>query len=230
MTKRQQQLQRRNARANRVATSTAHAEGNAPTSVGHFITAKPSSVTIRNSEIWTTMNFTGAAEGYILIPVSCYGPAWLDVLSQSYSKFKFKKFAVSFVPSCSTTTSGVVAIGCGFDMADNVAVNTAGYQRTPATAAGGFTNSVQLWKPSSISPVWGASRVEFPQARFTENRIATAVDWDSLATTTAAGRDRNWFADGYIVVATDGPVSTALGRVMVEYEVELFNPYQALGQ
>lgn len=228
MTIKRKQRTRRNVRANMLANQAGMSQINAPTSIGRTLSSNPTTFTISNSEVFTTVAHSAASlEGYCVLPISTFCATWIANLALNYSKFRFKRFKANYVPNCSTTTPGVVSMGCGYDMADTFATNTGGYSPTFNTAAVGTCNIVQLWKPSVISPVWGNASISFPPTRFEELKVPGTADWDVGTTTGAAAKDRNWFSDGYIVVCTDGPSSTSLGRIVIDYEVELMHPFSS---
>lgn len=228
MTVKRKQRVRRNVRSNNLSNETMLTKNTAPTAISRTITSKVRPFIVRNTEVFTTATHSFASlEAYSVLPISTFAFGWGYSLALNFSKFRFTKFHVKYVPNCPSTTAGAIVMGCGYDMADVFATNTGGYAATFQTAGLGTVNKIQLWKPSVISAVWQASEVAFPAERFTENRVPGSGDWSNGITTTDQALNRNWFSDGYIVIGTDGPSAVSLGRIVVDYEIELFNPFSA---
>lgn len=182
---------------------------------------------VHNTEIISSVTTTLATSSYYTVfPVSPTFFTWLGTVADNYSKFKFRKFRVTYVPSVGTTTNGNVAMGFGYDMGDVYPTSTGGLATNqPASAT--ENDSVVSCRPSVMMSAWEESSIEFPPDRMKENRFIDQGDWNFPSTTIASALQRNWGSDGYVLVNGIGPASTNLGKIHIEYIIELINPIRA---
>jgi len=91
------------------------------------VTTYQDGVRIRNTEQFLGQGLTitnGSTKG--LLTVNPAGPAefpWLSRLAQNYSKYRFRKLVISYVPYVGTTTNGFVGIGSFYDSEDAIKFN-----------------------------------------------------------------------------------------------------------
>lgn len=182
------------------------------------------STVIRNTELVFTITLSAIGPAtYSVFPVSPFAFPWLGFVAQNYSKFKFRKFHVTYVPAVGTTTAGNHAMAFGYDMADVYPLNTGGFGLNNNTSLND-QDRIVTFRPSALTAVWEEANLEFPVERFQENRFLDATDWNVLSTTVSSALQRNWGSDGYLATVTNGPLSTSLGKISVDYEIELINP------
>lgn len=79
--------------------------------------------TFSNSEFITDV-FTGASGSSQIIgininPANTEFTPWLSRISYGYELYRFRRISVTYNPTCSTSTAGVVVMACDYDSTDN---------------------------------------------------------------------------------------------------------------
>lgn len=143
--------------------------------------------------------------------------AWLAGVAANYSKWRWVKLHVYYVPTTGTTTTGGVGFGFGYDMAEA--------QATSVSEIVGMDQGywAASWMPMQSARVFDVGRVEKVWWPY----IGGAV-FDALT-----GTDQNIYSPGYIEEGVDASSVTAgstLGFVWVDYIVELCDPIPAARQ
>lgn len=127
---------------------------------------------------------------------------WLSNVATSYEKYRFRSITLRYVPMCSTASAGRVGIGFDYDSSDPV----------PGDRTEFFSLTSQMtsavWAPCSLS-IKTDNVFRFVGTHYsTDNKL---VDL------------------GQVLVYTEGTTSSlACGDLIMEYEVELIMPQQAL--
>lgn len=198
--------------------------GDIPGGVSRAMSFQPQTTVITNTEIISSVSTILNTASYTTIfPVAPTFFTWLGSVAQNYSKFKFTKFRVTYIPTVGTTVAGNVSMGFGYDMGDVFPTNAGGIGINTGGAAGDIDTIVNF-RPSIMLTAWEEGSLEFPRERMKENRYMDTVDWAAALVTSDAAFRRNWGSDGYLLVSGFGPASTTLGKVHIEYTIELYDP------
>lgn len=202
--------------------------GNAVTQLSRSVPSPP--VRITGSHAMTPV-FSATGVGFsrwYVYPVGTVmagSGSWLYGLSQSYSRFKFHRVKVSWVPQCSTLERGQYTLGVGYDMTDFFAQVSGGINLNGTNSATDYTGDAMALRPSTSAAFWQPSSIQIEKSRFKVNKIPSIGDYNAAVTTIEASTTRNWFADGYIYLAlTANDTVTPMGRVIVEFDVEFYDP------
>jgi hypothetical protein len=153
-------------------------------------------------------------------------PSWLAQVADLYSKYRWLKCTLIYVPKCPTTTSGSVVMALTYDRND----------AAPTTRA----QLSQSYKAINFPPYAGYDGAVFLNSTGGQgSQTALYVDLDvtkldkpwyptiSSAAFAALGvLDQNQFCPASLVVASDGgPVAaTPAGDVFIKYTVEFIEP------
>lgn len=184
----------------------------------------PRSVRVCNTEVLLNINTLAlgatSVARVLLMPNSM---AWISGVAQNFSKWRWLRVRLVYVPSCSTATSGTFAMGLGYDNQD---------------ATGSSLTNVQAMYNSVSCPSWGGADGsgaltgnDFPP--ITPTTVAMDLDvsrlslpWYPYSSTVPSGIDANQNVPAYVYLAsTGGPAAaTAIGQVFCKFEVELIEP------
>lgn len=124
---------------------------------------------------------------------------WLSAIATRFEMYRFRKLRFTFKPSCSTTTSGYIALGFDFDA----------YDEDP-------TKNVMLtWKYSAKSALWQTVTLDVSA----DSRISTPRYCNS----TPSGDKRLDFLGNFYAL-TLSTAETLAGELFVDYVVELIQP------
>nr|UHS72224.1 MAG: putative coat protein [Tombusviridae sp.] len=151
---------------------------------------------------------------------------WLNGLAVNYSKYRWLRLQIYYIPICPTTTAGVFAMGLTYD--DNDAVT------------GGTVALVQQMNRSVSGPVWagydGASGLNSTGYAIPPGSIAIDVDVDKFdkpyykyATGAQIAAmslvDAGIYVPSMLVISSDsGAATQSVGLVMAKYSIELIEP------
>jgi len=180
---------------------------------GARIKSQGAKVYICNTEV-AVNTLTIAAAGAASIGVTPLIPssfAWLTGVAQNYSQWNWRYLKISYIPFCSTSTAGRFGMGLTYDAGDTTATTMA--------------QVIQLDR-SVVAPVWGTNDksvdIIVPTDRlFGKNyRYINGANYGALASAT----DKNVYCPALVMYGTDSGVAGSAGTLMVEYEVELFDP------
>lgn len=168
---------------------------------------------------------------YYVYPISNFMgsgvDSWLYSVSLNYSKIRFRKLKFHYVSSSPTTLVSNVSMGVGYDMADFFPETVGGILLSGVDAAADYTGPILTLNPSVNVPVWQNAEITVDTKDFQINKVCTAGDFNAASTTVLSALSRNFFSDGYLVVAVafnntaNAPVA---GRIIAEYEVEFYDP------
>lgn len=185
-----------------------------------------------NSEVVGTVALAAAGAFQFaslnLIPTNC---PWLGGNTAtgpagSFSKWRWLRLRVVYVPTVNTTSSGRFAIGVSYDNGDTAATTVTQvqsmYDSTSAPVWAGWEGASLLHdlnKP--ISSVSGAVSLDIDVTRFDKlwyPFIQVGV-FNGLNTT-----DKNSYSPCQLFIASSGGVVGAVGDIHLSYEVELIEP------
>lgn len=184
----------------------------------------PRSVRVCNTEVLLNINTLAlgatSVARVLLMPNSL---SWINGVAQNFSKWRWTRVRLVYVPSCSTATSGTFAMALGYDNQD---------------ATGSSILNVQSMYNSVSAPSWGGADGAgaltgdtFPA--ITPTTVAMDVDvtrfslpWYPYSPTIPSGVDANQNVPCYVYLAsTGGPATaTAIGSVFCKFEIEFIEP------
>lgn len=131
--------------------------------------------------------------------------SWLSVIAGNYESYKFHKLRFRYVHSCSSTTTGNVYLTVDFDPQDPPPYNERQMSNYQGTVSG--------------SP-WTDFQYDCTQANLSKRKSYFVRNSSETAPTT----DLPLYDTGVFTVATVGTGTAALGKIWVEYDVELQTP------
>jgi hypothetical protein len=154
--------------------------------------------------------------------------AWLNGVASSYSKFRWLRLRIIYLPSCPTTVGGNVTLGLGYDEIDDTPTTfpqaTASYHSITTTPWGGYEGAMLLNDDTFQRPPAGAVCVDVDVGRF--DKLAYPY---VTAANLPTGVDANQYVPGHVDVTVSSAVSTSnLGMVYFKYEIELLEPISNL--
>lgn len=160
-------------------------------------------------------------------PFAC---TWLAGISTSYSKFKWRKVRIIYIPIVPTSTTGQIVMRLGYDYNDATVTSVVqaqiAYQSTTQPVWGGYEGSYLLNADSFPVPTSGSVYMDLDVERLEMPfyPIVTVGTFNA-----AAAGIQNSYSPAYVDVTTSGGPATAtnIGTVFIKYEVELIEPTPA---
>jgi hypothetical protein len=159
----------------------------------------------------TTFNCSSFAT---LMPGDPCSYPWLSKIAASFAKFNWRKARLMYVPTCSTTTGGVVII----------AFDTNAQRTTP-------TSKVALleYESSCRGAPWAANSMDCKGMNqklysFYGNQPNSNETGAVTSTSTYLNVDIKTYSAGQIFVGLDGVSTGTVGELYLEYEVEFSEP------
>jgi hypothetical protein len=160
-----------------------------------------------------------------LVPASM---PWLNGVAINFSKYRWHKLQLIYIPTCPTTNPGTVAFGLTFDDLDSLAgLNMGHVQQLFHSVAcptwAGFEGATMLHsegyapKPGAVYSTVDCDRFDQPWYKY-----ATQLQ---IAALTAAETGR--YVPASLIIGTDGGAAAPLiqvGRIYAKYLVELIEP------
>jgi len=221
-TKQQQQKQTNGMSASIKTISAPASRSNVVTKMSpRMTTTKNGNVIVRNTEIAINTIAVAAAgaftsNGFSLMPISL---AWLNNVAINFAKYTWRKARFIYVPYCSTTTAGRIAMGLVYDTADSSSTTVA---------------EVMALNKGVISPVWGNNAgnstitidVDVNNLPLKKYQFITSAGYSALTSAT----DRNMYNPCLLQIGTDNGVAGNVGSILLEYEIELMEPMVAARQ
>lgn len=196
----------------------------------------PDGVVVSNTEQLTgsIVEFSGTGNlqkaTYFLSPASLVEFPWLSRIARNYSKYKWRKLCVSYVPFAPTTQQGYYSMASAYDAEDALRFRA---------AAGGFAISNQ--PQFSIGPVYAGGSISS-----NENQVGSdnwhgiefdlkhnATEWKLIDPGVPLSLDSgdearlNQACGTYMLAQYAGPntgEATSIGALYVTYEVEFTQP------
>lgn len=185
---------------------------------------------VSNTELFATVS--GAAAGVFNLTRTFLIPGfmpWVSGVSINFSKWRWVRLRLIFVPSCSTATSGTITMSLGYDNTD--------------TTPGGIAAAQAAYRSETFPPWGGVGGIgALNDASFTSKPPQSViVDVDTKRLTlpwypytntpqflSLTGADRNAFNPAYLDIGQLGVSSTAVvGSIFAKYEIELIEPISA---
>lgn len=131
---------------------------------------------------------------------------WLSGVARNWEKYKFHKLIFHYVPRCSTSTAGSVMMAFDYDSADADPVSD---------------QTILSYDNCQDSAPWNSLKLVCPSGKLAEGPLQRFVRHAVLP----SNLDIKTYDVGKVCVASsDCQGSTPLGRVFVDYDVELFIP------
>lgn len=133
---------------------------------------------------------------------------WLSALAGRYQRYRFRKVAMTFISESPSSVAGAVVIG---------------FDRNAATTAPTTKMAMMELQDSIKCNAWD-------HASLSINMKSTPTLYTSIGNAYPSGptgtyADIKTFASGVFWVGTSGtPVSSTLGELYIDYEIELINP------
>jgi len=125
---------------------------------------------------------------------------WLSAIASRFEMYRFKKLRFQYRPSVGTTSDGWIALGMDFDFYDDIPTK----------------NTMLVWKYSSKSAVWQSCDLDLTQdAKLSTMRYCNY--------STERG-DARLDMLGKLYVLAHTPITTTIGELYVDYEVEFRQP------
>jgi hypothetical protein len=147
---------------------------------------------------------------YRINPGSARTFPWLSNIAKCYESYRFKKLSFHYITRANTTREGVLYLSPDYDAADTVSENETVVANNSDTKEGSlFKNLSVFLKPEKMNRLYKAH---------------TCMD-DARFDTSA--QDEKTIDCAQLIIAMETDVmSVRVGKLMVEYEVELFEPQQ----
>ena len=129
---------------------------------------------------------------------------WLSSMGPNYESYKFRKLTVRYENACSSATDGSVYVGVDFD---------------PSDAAPQTEQQLTSYQDTQFTAPW--KRVSY---HCSPANLSKRKSYFVRTGTLAAGQDLGLYDTGNIIVATVGTPASTIGKLWVDYEVELMTP------
>lgn len=199
------------------------------TNVPRFLSS-PTGTIVCNTELYATVN--GAIGGIFNLSRGFLIPGfmpWVSGVSINYSKWRWRRLRLIYIPTSSTATSGQIVLALGFDQTDTtpggVAATQAAFRSETTPPWGGVggigalnDDSFTAKPPQSVILDLDTSRLTLPWYPYTNSTNFLAL----------SPSDRNSFSPAYVDIAQLGLTTTgAVGSIFAKYEVELIEPISA---
>lgn len=207
----------RTRRANSVAIGVPASKGAISRPLSMQAASRASTLVVSHCEPFQNISLTAAGVlNYTTIGIIPLAFSYLNGLAAQFSKYRWRKLHIYYVPSCPTSTQGEVALGLYDDWAD--------------AGAASFVQVATMNKGISFPP-WGGG------AEFGANSISIDVDvsmfdkprynYINAATFNPLSNvDKDAYTPVILATASQGSTAavTIAGRVWVSYTIELINP------
>lgn len=193
-------------------------------SVPKFMSVKDSTI-VTSCEILN--NLTLGAAGVFstnttaLIPSSA---SWLAQVSDLYSKYRWKRCSLIYVPKCPTTTSGSVTMALTYDRND--AAPTSRSQLSQSYRAINFPPYAGYDGAAYLNSGNGSNSAIFIELDVTKLDKPWYPTISAAAFAALGVLDQNQFCPSSLVTASDGGPTTATpaGDIFIKYAVEFIEP------
>lgn len=186
------------------------------------------SLVVTNTESFQTVALPTSGATVVtksIVPSAC---SWLAGVASSYSKYRWRKLRIFYIPAVSTATNGRLAMGLSYDPLDTA----------PTTV-----DQIVSMNRATFGPVW-AGQSGFDSSNPFANRMdlvhldldvsKASKPWYNYATTsTLAGLspvDRGIYLPAILNLGADsGTAAMTTGSLYISYEVELTEPTFTVG-
>lgn len=193
-------------------------------------TLRSGSIVVTNTERLLSILTVAAAGAGTRSDLTPSNLTWLNGVAVNYSKWRWLKLHLVYVPACPTATLGSLAFAYSYDTNDAIAGITmemvqATYKSVTTPVWGGFSGSgimnSDTWThpPGSVVMELDTKRLDKPWYKY-----ATATQ---LVAMSAVEQDA-YIPASLFRFAEGGPAVVALaGYIMAKYEIELIEPVSA---
>lgn len=165
-------------------------------------------VVVSHSEYLSTVVTGVTASGflsysYVINPGKTASFPWLSNIASNFDKYKFSKLKFTFISNQPTTVAGRVGVGIDYDSTDPVPADRAEFFSLT------YHSECAVWDSLVFTPT------SIGGERFINSHTVT---------------DSKLIDVGQLIIMVDGVVATNtnVGDILVDYEVELIDPQQAV--
>ncbi len=172
-----------------------------------YTRSKEGHVRVCHSELLGTVSSSGDAfsvVAYSINPGLFNFTSWLANIARNYESYIFKSLKFRYVPACPTTSPGQIYVTVDFDASD------------PAPLS---EKQIAMYQGTKYAAPW--NHVEY---HCTNKNLHKRSSYFVRTGTPPANQDVVLFDTGNLFVATVGTGTASLGKIWVEYEVELQTP------
>lgn len=186
--------------------------------------SRGSSTFFEHFEVLTSVSSTTVAHELCALIPSAFNN-WLSTMAKGFDRWRWLMLRFIYVPSCATTTPGMLAMGIEYDYSDSIPTSLNGVVSLPS---------------SVVTPLWGGvegcSVLNNPKARLPSGAVVVEVDtkrnarwYPYLGGTPFAAlsnADRMIYAPGRLIAVTEnGPTTpVSAGIIFVQYRAEVCQP------
>lgn len=159
--------------------------------------------------------------------IAPFALTWLTGIATSYSKFKWLRVRLIYVPIVPTSTTGQIVLRLGYDANDSGATSITqsqtAFRSTTQPSWGGYEGSYLLNADNFPVPTAGSVYMDLDVTRLETPYypIVTQATFNA-----AAAGIQNTYSPSFLDVATQGgpAVATQIGTVFAKYEIALIEP------
>jgi hypothetical protein len=189
------------------------------------------STIVQNTEVLASLN-TSAAFTLSTHPLIVGNPTWLRGVAGNFSRFRWRRLRVIYIPACPTSTTGQIAMGLSYDAGDAAATGIDQIQAMFHSVSGpfwaGFEGTGLLGGAQRpIGSLPGAMALEVDCERISQTywRFITLTGYNSLGSS-----DKDVFLPAQLFVGRSGgpAIDVLAGNLYLQYEVELVEPIPTL--
>lgn len=172
-----------------------------------FSASRGGKVCVRHSELLGTISSTSDAFNVVSFPVNPglrEFTGWLSNIARNYESYRFKNLRFRYVAACPTTVPGQVYVTADFDASD------------PAPLS---EQQISYYQGTKYSAPWNHQEYVC-----TSSNLSKRKSYYVRSQPLGANQDIVLYDTANLYVATVGTGSNSLGKLWVEYEVELETP------
>lgn len=162
--------------------------------------------------------------------IAPFALTWLTGIATSYSKFKWLRVRLIYIPIVPTSTTGQIVLRLGYDANDtgatSITQSQTAFRSTTQPSWGGYEGSYLLNADDFPVPTAGSVYMDLDVTRLETPfyPIVTTATFNA-----AAAGIQNSYSPAYLDVATQGgpAAATQIGTVFAKYEIALIEPTPA---
>lgn len=147
---------------------------------------------------------------------------WMNGTARNYSKWRFIRCRLIYIPTCPTTTTGRIAFKFGYDGLDAAPASLTevqiGYKSVTTAPWAGYEGANLMNHDGFPTPTVGAvcmdldtSRLQMKWYSYTSSLPAVAADYID-------------YIPAHVDVSSDGGVAGTVGSLFIKYEIECIEP------
>lgn len=149
---------------------------------------------------------------------------WLNNMATCYSKWRWVRLRMIYIPNCSTATDGLAVLSLGYDTGDtpptSVQLAQQSYRAVSFPVWGGVDGCEEPNKSNFDRPPSGAVIVDLDVNRMQQPWYPYEPNPNALT----AGPDRNTVVPAYIDVSVGPGVVKPIGILMAKLHIEFIEP------